>query len=81
MATSPNLKVYRNGKYVASCKHAEDAAALVGISGGEIRYRHKHVVWPDTEEARQIAAESYDEAASIIYLRVAKIEPPAMRIK
>ena len=32
MANSPQFKVYRNGIYIASCKHPEDAAAIIAAT-------------------------------------------------
>jgi hypothetical protein len=69
MAGSPDWKVYRDGVYVASCKHAEDAAALVSLSGGEVRFTHRLVVWREGCEAYS-AGQSYDGAAALMYDRV-----------
>ena len=66
MAASPDFKVYRDGEYVASCKYAEDAAALVA-NGGSVKWQHRRTIWNDTEENREIAADSYDLAASIMH--------------
>lgn len=72
MAASPQFKVYRNGEYVASCKYAEDAAALVA-NGGSVKWHHKHVIWADTEENRCIAGDSYDRAAHIMLAKIQEI--------
>jgi hypothetical protein len=71
MAATPRWKVYRDGKYVASCKYVEDAAALIGMSNcGDIRDGRDSlkVVWREGREAFS-AAESYDEVARIVYER------------
>lgn len=72
MAGSPVFKVYRDKEYVGCCKYAEDAAALVSVSGGEIRYQHRHVVWSEGAESLS-AGESYDRAAAIMHERVAAL--------
>lgn len=69
MSASPPWKVYRAGEYVGSLKYGEDAAALVSIAGGEVRYGHKLVVWREGEE-EFLAGESYDKAAEIMNQRV-----------
>lgn len=70
MAQSPQFKVYRGKEYVAACKHAEDAAALVAIScGGTIKHGHTLVVWREGQEAFS-AGESYDGAAQIMRQRI-----------
>ena len=69
MAQSPQFKVYRAGKYIAACKHAEDAAALVSLAGGVIKYGHSLLIW--NEGAEKISAgESYDGAANIMHARI-----------
>ncbi len=68
MAEAPPWKVYRGGKYVAACKHAEDAACLVALSGGEVRHGHKLVVWREGKEEFP-AGESYDRAAAVMFER------------
>lgn len=70
MASSPKFKVYRGGEYVAACKHAEDAAALVAVSGGEVRYGHgaSSVVWREGEDGH--AGDSYDGAAAKMQERI-----------
>lgn len=68
MAGSPQLKVYSpSGEYVASCKHAEDAAALVSLygDGATIRVGHRRTVWTEGAEL-QSAAESYDYVALVV---------------
>lgn len=65
---SPPFKVYRDGKYVASLKHAEDAAAVVAMGGGVVKFEHKTVVWDEGSEAFP-AGDSYDSAAAIMYHR------------
>lgn len=68
MATSPQWKVYRDGEYVGSCKYAEDAAALVGVSGGTVKHGHSLIVWREGAEEFS-AADSYDGAALIMEQR------------
>lgn len=72
MASAPLWKVYRNKRYVAATKYAEDAACLVSSFGGEVRYNHKYLVWTEGAEAFP-AGESYDRAADVMCDRVAKI--------
>lgn len=64
MSGTPEWKVYRDGKYVAACKFVEDAAAIVALSGGEIRNGHtaEFRCYVDPDGTR--AAESLDAAAS-----------------
>lgn len=68
MASSPKWKVYRNGEYIGSTKYAEDAAALVAMSGGEVRYGHSKIVWREGQEQHS-AGESYDGAANLMRVR------------
>lgn len=68
MAATPKWKVYRNGEYVAACKYAEDAAALVAVSGGVVKHGHSLVVWREGEEDFA-AGESYDAAAELMEKR------------
>lgn len=68
MAASPRYKVYRNGEYIGCAKYAEDAAALVGVGGDIIKVDHRHIVWREGAEAFS-AADSYDEAAAVIFQR------------
>ncbi len=64
-------KVYRGKKHIASCTHAEDAAALVAIGGGRIldgAWPGRPCVW--TEGAEDFSAgESYDRAAEVMLRR------------
>lgn len=69
MAGSPKWKVYRNGEYIASCKYADDAAALVSLGGGIVKHDHSLVVWNEGAESFS-AGESYDGAAKIMQDRV-----------
>ncbi len=69
MAGSPQFKVYRDGEYIGCTKYAEDAAALVGVSGGVVTWGHRLVVWREGEE-EMLAAESYDGAGQIMFDRV-----------
>jgi hypothetical protein len=76
MAKSPPFKVYRNGEYVAACWHAEDAAAIAGMSAGtQVRWGHSKVVFtePASEEAGVKAADSWDAAANLIRARVEEL--------
>lgn len=73
MAASPKYKVFTPlGEYVASCKHAEDAAAVVAAhgEGAEIRTAHssRAVVFRESESlGDDAAANSYDRAADIVF--------------
>ncbi len=74
MAHSPNYKIYRQGgEYVASCKYAEDAAAIVSIwgEGAFVKFQHRVRVWTEGKEDFS-AGESYDRAASVMRRRLAK---------
>ena len=75
MARTPGLKVYTPTKeYVASCKYAEDAAAVCGAygPGATIRLGHrvKDTVYTDGVDGE--AAQSWDEAAIIVRERIAE---------
>lgn len=67
MAGSPDFKIYRDKEYVGCCKYAEDAAALVAVSGGEVRWGHSSawVLWREGQEGFP-AGESYDSAAQMM---------------
>lgn len=76
MAATPKYKIFMpDGEYVASCKYAEDAAALVAIfaAGATIRLSHKakDTVWTEGETGD--AAESYDNVARHIHDLEAKL--------
>lgn len=67
MAASPKYKVYSNkNEYVASCKYAEDAAAIVSMRGDgtTIRLGHSVVLWTEGQENLP-AGESYDNVAEV----------------
>ena len=71
MAATPRWKVYRDGVYVASCKYAEDAAAIIGMSNcGDIRDGRNalKIVWREGREAFS-AADSYDQVAKVVHNR------------
>jgi hypothetical protein len=77
MAHSPMWKVFNaTGKYVASCKYPEDAAAIVATygDGAEIRFGHrkKDVMWREGEDG--FAGDSYDSVAAVCRSRL-----PALR--
>lgn len=70
MAASPDFKIYRDGEYVASCKYAEDAACLAGMSEGTVvKYRHRQVIWREGVEDF-FASESWDGAAEVMSSRL-----------
>jgi hypothetical protein len=74
MAASPFWKVFSpSGEYIASCKYAEDAAAIVGsYGGGEIRVGHskKLTVWREGMEEEGTATDSYDTVAAVCNRRL-----------
>lgn len=75
MAASPPIKVFNPaGVYIASCKHFEDAAALVSLNGNgsQVKWHHSGwVLW--TEGAEDIpAGESYDRAGLLMAERLAE---------
>lgn len=77
MAGSPKFKIYRDKEYVGAVKFAEDAAALVGVSGmGVVKYDHKHIVWREGSEPFP-AGDSWDLAAQYMNYRVARIQENA----
>lgn len=70
MARAPRFKVYTPaGEYVAACKRAGDAAALVSLygEGATIRDGHARRVWVEGSDGW--AGESYDEAADVVMER------------
>jgi hypothetical protein len=70
MAPTPMFKVYRGKEYVAACKYAEDAAALVGCGCGTvIKHGHGLTLWTEGSEAFP-AGESYDRAAEVMFGRI-----------
>lgn len=74
MAASPKLKVFTpKGEYVASCKFADDAAAIVAKygHGAKIKYEHKHVVWVEGDEP-QPASESYGFVENTVEDRIGR---------
>jgi endonuclease YncB( thermonuclease family) len=68
MAAAPQWKVYRGGEYVAACKYAEDAAAMVSVAGGLVKHGHSLIVWREGQEQFS-AGDSYDGAAKIMEQR------------
>lgn len=71
MARSPEFKIYNRNEYVAACKYAEDAAALVAIlgDGAKIKYGHSLVVWREGKEGIN-TGDNYDKAAAIMWTRI-----------
>lgn len=74
MSATPALKIYNSiGVYIAACKHAEDAAAVVAMNGDGATIRDGHstrdIVWREGSEAKP-ASESYDFVANIIAERI-----------
>ncbi len=72
MAETPPWKVFNpSGVYIASCKHAEDAAAIVASygDGAAIWYRRDFNVWTEGSEAVG-AGESYDAVAKTCHRRM-----------
>lgn len=75
MSASPAFKIYtKSGEYIAACKHAEDAAAIVALNGdgATIRYGHakRDIVWTEGEAGDGAAAESYDHVAEVAHQRI-----------
>lgn len=73
MASAPKLKGYNpQGEYVAACKHAEDAAAIVAAygSGATIRWNHRRILWEEGKETAGKAGDSYDIVASVVNERM-----------
>lgn len=76
MAGSPEFKVYNTKHaYVASCKHAEDAAMLAGNygDGATVKLNHREILWEEGKED-QPAGESWDHAAGVMWDRRAAIQ-------
>lgn len=73
MAGSPRFKVHNpSGEYVASCKHAEDAAMIVGNYGAGAFVKDKYTkgkVWEEGKEEIP-AGESYDRFREIVHARI-----------
>jgi hypothetical protein len=71
MAGSPRFKIHNpSGEYIASCKHLEDAAAIVGNYGDGATIKDGgRVVWREGREAFS-AAESYDGVRETVWERV-----------
>ena len=70
MAATFRFNVYApKNEYVAACKYASDAAAIVGIYGYGATVRIgrsvKYIVWSEGEE-EYLASDSYDYAAALI---------------
>lgn len=72
MAGSPDYKIYRDKKYVGCCKYPEDAAVMVSVCGGDVRWGHSPAwtLWREGEE-KFSAGESYDRAAMEMHARLA----------
>jgi hypothetical protein len=80
MAESPQYKVYTAaGEYEAACKHAEIAAAVVGVlgDGATVRYQHGSRLWTEGKDGK--AGESYDRAAAVINQRLAELHERSYR--
>ena len=76
MAAAPALKVYTaDGEYVASCRYAEDAAAIVATygDGATIRngHRRRDTVWTEGAEATR-AGESFDLVTVVVNGRISR---------
>lgn len=59
--SSPQWKVFSaDGEYVAACKDAKDAAALVALrgDGASVRWQHRYIVWREGAET-QPASEAH----------------------
>ena len=74
MAATPGWKVFNpSGVYVASCKYAEDAAAIVAGygDGATISWRRVFTAWVEAKEEVG-AGESYDSVARVCHERLEK---------
>lgn len=69
MARSPQLKVFRNGEYVAACKHADEAAILVCVLGPGADVRLGHAKRDVLVTGDEIDRDSYDATADLIHAR------------
>lgn len=74
MSGTPRWKVYDgDGLYVAACRYIEDAAAVVGghDDGSTIRdgAHNRRIVWREGKDGH--AADSYDDVAATVNMRVA----------
>ena len=84
MAASPRYKVFNPaGKYVASCVHCEDAAAIVAAygEGAEIRTGHakRDTIFREFLDGdNTVSGESYDAVAAIAHGNEAM--PPSQRV-
>jgi len=77
MAAAPRYKVFNpEGRYVAACKHVEDAACLVANygDGATIRLSHakRDAAWTEGAED-QPAGESYDHVRNTVWRREAEL--------
>ena len=82
MAASPRYKVFsESGEYVAACKHAEDAAAIVACygPGASIRLGHSKAATLYTEQDDCLAAESVDAVAQRCHVRESELLEASMR--
>lgn len=70
--TALRFKVYRHGstKLAASCRHAEEAAAVVGMSGGVVKVDGRIVFRQGREVGNELdevdASESWEGAARVM---------------
>ena len=69
MASALVWKVYRGRELVASTRYAEEAAAIVALTGTGVVKRDGRTVWYEGREA-QPAGESYDYATAVMHQRV-----------
>jgi hypothetical protein len=68
MASPLVWKVYDNGELIAATRNAEEAAAILSMTGtGTVKVDGK-VVWKEGKE-QQAAGDSYDFAASVMHAR------------
>lgn len=78
MAKSPEIKIYRNGEYVAACYHTEDAAAICAMTPGtEARWGHqkKNIIFIEPETSEEWAAgESWDKASRVMQENIKAIQ-------
>ena len=76
MASKTLFKIRNtDGELIAQTRYAEDAAALVALTGGKVTYDHSTSVWVEGGEAFS-AGDSYDAAAAVMHARITAASKP-----